>query len=138
LLKTTFTGLHRIELEDKRAGSKLDLPDSLASTFNATFDQTATLNGRHDLYFYVPRGTDVVGGYADGPGRLMNGSGKLAYEFEGKPGYFKVPVEQGEDGKLWKFEFTSGRRVLLTVPPQMARCAEELLLPKEVVERDAR
>ena len=57
---------------------------------------------------------------------------------EGQPGYFSVPVGAGEDGKLWKFEFTSGRRVLLTVPPQMARSAEELLLPEEVVGKDAR
>ena len=137
VLKTTFTGLHRIEVEDRRAGSKLELAPGLAQTFMATFDQTADLNGRHNLYFYVPKGTTVVGGFAEGAGRLVDGSSKKVHEFEGKPGYFSVPVEKGEDGKLWKFEFTSGRRVLLTVPPQMARSAEEMLLPKEVVEKDS-
>lgn len=138
VLKTTFTGLHRIEVEDRRAGSKLEMPDGLACTFNATFDQTADLGGRHSLYYYVPKGTAIVGGFAEGPGKLLDGSSKLVHEFDGKPGYFSVPVAKGQDGKLWKFDFTSGRRVLLTVPPQLARSAEELLLPKEVVEKDAR
>lgn len=138
VLRTTFTGLHRIEVEDRRAGSKLELPSGLARSFSATFDQTADLNGRHTLCFYVPKGTRIVGGFAEGPGRLVNGSSKLVHEFDGKPGYFTVPVDPGEDGRLWRFEFTSGRRVLLTVPPQMARSAGELLLPKEVVEKDAR
>lgn len=136
VLKTTFTGLHRIELEDHRAGSKLELVDSLPMTFNAAFDQTASLGGRHDLYFYVPKGTALVGGFAEGEGRLVNGSGEKVHTFESKPGYFSVPVSDGQDGRLWKFEFTSGRRVLLTVPPQMAPSADELLLPKEVVEKD--
>lgn len=116
--------MHRIEIEDRRAGSKLELPVGVP-TLNATFDQTADLSGRHNLYFYVPKGTTVVGGFAEGPGRLVNGSSKKVHEFEGKPGYFSVPVGAGEDGQLWKFEFTSGRRVLLTVPPQMARSAEK-------------
>jgi hypothetical protein len=124
-------------VEDRRAGSKLELAPGLPQTFNATFDQTADLNGRHNLYFYVPKGTSVVGGFAEGPGKLVDGSSKMVHEFEGKPGYFNLPVKRGDDGKLWKFEFTSGRRVLLTVPPQMARSADELLLPREVVEKDA-
>ena len=66
-------------------------------------------------------------------GHKKNAAGK-----EGRHGCFSVPVGAGEDGKLWKFEFTSGRRVLLTVPPQMARSADELLLPKEVTEKDAK
>ena len=134
VLKTTFTGLHRIELEDHRAGSKIEFPEGMAVTLNATFDQTATLNGRHDLYFFVPKGTALVGGFAEGAGRLLNASGEKVHEFEGKPGYFSVPASAAEQGRLWKFEFTNGKRVLLTVPPQMARSAAELLLPRDVVE----
>lgn len=138
VLKTTFVGLHRIEVEDHRSGSKLEVLDGMPCTFNAAFDQTATIHGRYDLYFYVPRGTEAVGGFAEGAGRLLNGDGVRVMEFTSKPGYFKVPVAEGQDGRLWKFEFSSGKRVLLTVPPQMARSAVELLLPKEIVERDAR
>lgn len=133
VLKTTFTGLHRIEVEDHRAGSKVAFPEGLPVTFHATADQTATLGGRHDLYFFVPAGTAVVGGYAEGEGRLVDASGTKVHEFTRKPGYFSIPVAPGQDGRLWKFEFTNGKRVLLTVPPQMARSADGLLLPKEVV-----
>jgi hypothetical protein len=133
VLKTSFSGLHRIEVEDHRAGSRVEFPEGLHVTFNATADQTATLGGRHDLYFFVPSGTTVVGGYADGGGRVLDGAGTKVHEFSSKPGYFSIPVAAGQDEKLWKFEFTSGKRVLLTVPPQMARQANELLLPKEVV-----
>lgn len=137
VLKTAFTGLHRIELQDHRAGSRIEFLDPLPVTFQATFDQTATLSGRHDLYFYVPKGTTIVGGFAEGQGRLLNATGAKVHEFTGKPGYFSVPATADNTGKLWKFEFTSGKRVLLTVPPQMARTAAELLLPREVVERDS-
>ena len=52
------------------------------------------------------------------------------------PGYFSVPVPPGEDGSLCKFAKTGGRCVLLTVPPFVAHEAKELLLPREVVEKE--
>ncbi len=44
---------------------------------------------------------------------------------------------EGEDGKFWKVESSQGGRRLMTVPPYLARTSEELLLPTEVVEKDA-
>jgi hypothetical protein len=55
-----------------------------------------------------------------------------------KPGYFSVPVSEGEDGRLWKCQRMSAKISLLTVPPCLARDAQELLLPAEVVEKDSR
>ena len=51
-------------------------------------------------------------------------------------GWFQVKVPEGQDGRLWKFENTHGRRQLVTVPPYLAISADDLLLPKEVVEAD--
>jgi hypothetical protein len=48
-----------------------------------------------------------------------------------------VPVKPGEDGRLWKFHQCAGQRLLMTVPPYLARSGKELLLPAEVVEKDA-
>ena len=44
----------------------------------------------------------------------------------------------GADGKLWRIDATLGKAtfMLMTVPPYMARNAQELLLPKEVVDAD--
>ncbi len=47
-------------------------------------------------------------------------------------------MPDGRDGALWKFEDCQGQRLLMTVPPFLARGAEELLLPAEVVDADAR
>jgi hypothetical protein len=51
-------------------------------------------------------------------------------------GFFKVEVPSGADGALWKFEHTLGQRLLMTVPPYLARSSEELLLPRECVASD--
>lgn len=96
------------------------------------------LSGRWTLYFYVPPGTVSVGGYAsETTGRIIDALGRRALDFaelEG-PGYFEVPVPPGSDGKLWKIEQATGVRTLLTVPPYLARSADELLLPRELVPR---
>jgi len=134
-LKTTFSGLHRIEISDETAGTSVALSTHAPLTIISSQDNPAAFHGRWSLYFYVPKGTKIVGGFASGEGSLLNASGKKVHEFPAKPGYFSVPVQQGEDGRLWKFENTSGQRTLMTVPPCLARNARELLLPAEVVEK---
>jgi len=62
---------------------------------------------------------------------------KTVHTFGDKPGYFSISVPAGEDGKLWSFEHCAGNRFLMTVPPCLARDASELLLPEEVVLKDA-
>ena len=96
------------------------------------------LTGRWTRYFYVPPGTASVGGYAvETTGRIVDALGRRALDFAEMdgPGYFEVPVPPGTDGKLWKIEQATGVSSLMTVPPYLARSADELLLPREVVER---
>lgn len=141
-LVSPFTGLHRIEVfpptnramvEPGRPGQALTQPAGL--------DAYNRLNGRWSLYFYVPKGTDIVGIYAAGSqrGQILDGDGNPVFAFAEMdlPGYFAVPVPEGQDGALWKFDDCIGRRALLTVPPWLARRATELLLPREVVACDA-
>jgi hypothetical protein len=137
-LKTTFSGLHRIEVTDSTQGTLISWQDGLPMTIVSSQEQPAKLYGRWHLYFYVPKGTTVIGGFSDGVGNLADPAGKIVHEFTDKPGYFSVPVPAGEDGKLWSFKNTSGNRQLMTVPPCLARDASELLLPSEVVEKDAK
>lgn len=54
-----------------------------------------------------------------------------------EPNFHSIPVAQGEDGKLWHARYVRGCVHLLTVPPCFATAPDGLLLPKEVVERDA-
>jgi hypothetical protein len=51
---------------------------------------------------------------------------------------YSDPTPEGRDGALWKFEDCVGQRLLMTIPPYLARRAEDLLLPAEVVDADAR
>ena len=71
-------------------------------------------------------------------GTLVDPDGQVAIDF-GKTdeGWFRVQVPEGQDGKLWRFENSQGQRLLMTMPPYLARSGEELLLPIEVVAADA-
>jgi hypothetical protein len=116
-------------------------PDGTPAVFASSIEEPASLAHRIDLYFYVPKGTTVVGGFADGVGAMLDGDGKRVFDFASdvfKSGnYFSIPVEPGQDGKLWQLASSAGRRLLMTVPPYFARNADELMLPREVVEADA-
>ena len=136
-LKTTFTGLHRMEIV-AGGGASATWPDNTPMTVESSFDHPAKLYTRWTLYFYVPRGTKIVGGFGEGIGTLRDGSGKTVHTFDKKAGYFSIPVPQGEDGKLWSFYSCSGDKMLMTVPPFLARNTDELLLPREVIEKDSK
>ena len=134
-MKTTFTGLHRIEVIGG-GSARTALQDGAAFTVESSYEHPGKFHGRWTLCFYVPRGTKIVGGFSHGPGTLRNASGAVVHTFEAKPGFFNVPVAPGEDGRLWTFEQCAGDKMLMTVPPYLARNAAELLLPREVVEKD--
>ena len=137
-LETNFPGLHRIEVSDGAQGTLITWPDGMPMTIVNSTAQPATLYGRWHLYFYVPRGTKSIGGFAEGEGFMLDPEGKTTHTFPAKPGYFRVKVPAGQDGKLWSFKHSAGNRLLMTVPPCLARDASELLLPAEVVEKDAK
>jgi hypothetical protein len=137
-LPTTFTGLHRLQISDGAAGTNILFPGDIGSlSVQSSPEAPFNFHGRWSMYFYVPMGTKVVGGFSSGQGLLRDGRGKEVLKFPTKPGYFSVPVEPGNDGTLWKFENSVGTRHLMTVPPFLARNGQELLLPKEVIDRDA-
>jgi len=90
------------------------------------------------MYFYVPRGTKTVGLHGGEHGEIHDSDGHPLFWLNGRPaGYYSIPVPDGQDGRLWRIRYARGPIRLLTVPPYLARTPEELLLPREVVERDA-
>jgi hypothetical protein len=136
-LTTTFTGLHRVEVADKGAGTRIAWPDDFPLTVQSTHEEPTNFTGRWSFYFYVPKGTKVVGGYSSGPGAMMDAGGKKIFDFASKPAYFSVKVPQGHDGKIWKMQGCAGERMLMTIPSLYARTPRELLLPAEVVRKDS-
>lgn len=141
-LPTTYDSLHRIRLTDGTAGTNVyapNPPNEIAFTMPASVDDGTLLVGRWNLYFYVPKGTTTIGGYnsSGSDGDLRDASNTVRHTWNATPpGYFTVPVPAGQDGKLWKFNNSLGERILMTVPPFLARSANQLLLPREVVEAD--
>ena len=140
VLKSSFEGLHHIEVVPPTNRAKVDIADiTRPFTLESSIDNPFAFGGPWSMYFYVPKGTKVVGGFASGKnGSVLDGSGKsvLAFGSIPTPGFFKIDVPAGQDGKLWKFDRCNGQRTLLTVPPYLARSAAELLLPREVVQAD--
>ena len=133
-LQAKEPGLHRITLNDGGDMTRIAWEPGTPMTVRSGHDSPARLGGRYHLYFYVPKGTDVVGMYASGRGDLRDGDGNVLFTFDGKKAnYYSVPVPEGQDGRLWKLHHSSGQRRLMNVPPYLARSAEELLLPREVV-----
>lgn len=141
VLKSPYSGLHRLEWSDGGDRTSLDWPENHPLTMRSSLDEPAEPATSWTLYFYVPRGTKTIGGFSTGTrGVLCDGSGDVAFRFDAleRPGYFQVPVPAGQDGRLWKFENCSGQRRLMTVPPYLARNGRELLLPREVIEAETR
>ena len=147
-LKTAHSGLHRIEAIDGGDHTHIEWPDDVVVTVESGIDSphaTSQFRGPWSMYFYVPKGTRVVGGWASrianwaprASGTLLDADGRAVHDFgKVEEGWFKVPVAEGQDGRLWKFENSQGQRLLMTVPPYLARRPKDLLLPAEVVETD--
>ncbi len=147
-LASSHTGLHRLDTRDGGDVTLIkwpDIPISIESGID-TPGVTNHMRGTWTLSFYVPKDTKIVGGWASRianwapkiSGKLLTSSGEVALDFHGRgDGWFAVPVPPGEDGKLWTFANTVGQRLLMTVPPFLARSGQELLLPEEVVTADA-
>lgn len=121
------------------------MPVTLESGIETT-GVTSHFRGAWTMYFYVPKGTPSVGGWASRianwatriSGRLLDSSWREILDFAKlDEGWFNVPVPEGQDGTLWKFANSQDLRLLMTVPPYFARSTEELLLPAEVVAADA-
>jgi len=136
-LKAPERGIYRLLVNERGKGTQLIWPvGALVAIDSSATDQTM-LRGQSEMYFYVPKGTKFVGGFGGGRSVVRDASGKAAATLPIKAETFAIPVPQGQDGKLWSVEKVS-RFFLMTVPPYLSRRAEELLLPREVVEKDAR
>ncbi|MFW6039323.1 MAG: hypothetical protein ACOC9P_02475, partial [bacterium] len=128
--------LHRIEFGMR---SPIDWPEDLPQTIERSKDYDYAPVYNCSNYFYVPRRTKYVGGYKRGSDRgvIHDAEGNPVHDFEEVgTGYFKVEVPPGHDGRLWTLRKYAGWIQLTTVPPFTAPHPEDLLLPREVVERD--
>ncbi len=141
VLGSPYEGLHELKWSDGHDRTDIVFPDDRAMTVRSCMERPARLRNNRHLYFYVPKGTETVGGYTTHRRtRILDGDGNRVLDFgdvEGGEGYFNIPVPEGQDGRLWKHERGYGTLMLMTVPPYFARNERGLLLPREVVEADS-
>ncbi len=150
-IHTPYAGLHRVETYDGGDFTRIIWPAGMPVTVESGIDTTEVTShfrGAWTLCCYVPKGTRMVGGWASRvanwapriSGKLLAPDGREMIDF-GKldgDGFFKVEVPPGTDGALWRFDRNVGQRLLMTIPPCLARNGDELLLPREIVEADAK
>ncbi len=99
------------------------------------------MNGHYSMwqmYFYVPKGTNTIGLFGGEHGEVRDSANRPVFWLNGRdPNFCAIPVPDGEAGKVWSIHYGHGAIRLLTVPPFFARTTRELLLPREVVEKDS-
>jgi hypothetical protein len=133
-------GLYRLTINDGNDRTLVQRNCALPLTIRSDADHPMNENYTDywRLYFYVPKGTKALGFFGGEHGEIRDSAGRPLFWLNGRPqNYYSVAVPDGEDGKLWSIRFGRGPLRLLTVPPYFARTAAELLLPVEVVARDA-
>lgn len=131
------TGLHRLSVSDGGDMTRVTWDPGTPIAWRSSLEDPLRLSGRWDLYFYVPPGTKTIGLFADGRGRILDPHGQPVLVLDRKqPGYYRADVPAGTDNAVWKIECAGGAVRLLTVPPYLARRADELVLPAELVSRD--
>jgi hypothetical protein len=140
MLAVKEPGLYTVTVSDGGDRTLVQWPSALPLAIKS--DPTEPMNASYTdywlLYFYVPKGTQVVGLFGGEHGEVRDSAGRPLFWLNGRPpNYYSIAVPDGEDGKAWSIRFGRGAIRLLTVPPYFARTANELLLPAEVVARDA-
>jgi hypothetical protein len=142
VIEFTFrnAGLHSISWSERMSGSSVEWPEGLPLTTRTDAGHVKGVVGRHSWYFYVPKGTRVIGAYSQArAGGLYNAAGDLALNFDKMHrDYVSIEVPEGQDGRLWKVHRLAGRFRLLNVPPYGAASAGDLLLPLGALQQDAR
>ncbi len=133
-------GLHKFFFRGPRfSGVTVSLdsskPWSISSGAEAALPSLANMKAS-SAYFYVPKGTTIIGGHFLGRGLLLAPGGEVVRSFD-KDGFFKIEVPVGLDGRLWRVSgIRGGNLPLFSVPPYFAASPADLLLPREVVEAD--
>ncbi|QDU79497.1 hypothetical protein Pla110_12070 [Polystyrenella longa] len=130
-------GLYKLKFTDGGDMSRVEWRQEMPFTIQASLENPPQYNLRMNHYFYVPRGTKVIGFLGGDTGKIVDPDGKTVFVMEDKKtSFYSVPVGLGQDGKLWSIRSATKSFRLMTVPPYLAGSADQLLLPEEVLKRD--
>lgn len=134
-LHANSPGLHRIDLSDGMDLTRVIWPEHQSMTWPMSLEKfPKKMNGRWNLHFFVPQGTERIGLYAaTSGGYLIDPDGNRVLDLGKSSGQFlSAPVPTTQAGKLWSVAHVAGRISLVNTPPYLARTPGQLLLPAEV------
>jgi hypothetical protein len=133
-------GLYRVTIDDGSDQTlvKWNCPLPMAIKSSADEPMSQRYAGPWQLYFYVPKGVKTIGFFGGEHGELRDSHNRPVFWLNGRePNYYSTTVPDGEDGAFWMVRYGRGSVRLLTVPPYFSLTPTALLLPGEVVEKDA-
>jgi hypothetical protein len=133
-------GLFKIAIDDGNDRTLVKWVTNTPMTVKSTTadPMSASYTDYWMMYFYVPKGTKLVGFFGGEHGEIRDSADRPLFWLNGRvPNFYSVAVPDGEDGKFWRVKYGRGSIRLLTVPPCFARSPAELLLPAEVIRKDA-
>src|SRR5690606_3020171 len=92
-LKAKERGLHRLKVIDRGKGASVKWPRGVPVVIESSKTVQTLLRGRNrTMYFYVPKGTKIIGGFATSRPTLVDGSGKAVATLAAGPEMFSVKV----------------------------------------------
>ncbi len=132
-------GLYKLVVSDGGDRTLVSWPGDQRMTVFSTRDVPMNdTYGDWMAYFYVPKGTAAIGLFGGRHGEVRDSMDRPQFWLNGRePNFYSVPVPDGEDGRVWHIRYAKGAIRLLTVPPCFAITPQVLLLPEEVVTKDA-
>ena len=134
-LHPKYAGLHRLEMNDGADMTRLVFPAGMPAVYPVEHEKSAVFGS--ECWFYVPKGTRVLGYYAaTGRGVILSPDGKPFESLAKKNGYYRRDIPERFAGKVWQIKGMRGVLRLLTVPDGLNLNRSILLLPRSVAERD--
>ena len=133
VLHPDASGLFALTVDDAPRGHALGLANSRAHVIPRRPSVALGPPGQVQYVLLRAGGNPGGHGFSAGLGDVLDANGAKVYSFSDRPEVFHIPVPPGQDYRLWKFNNCLGPKLLLNVPPFLARSARELLVPREAV-----
>ncbi len=137
-LTTGDPGLHVLRIEDWRGGVDVEWTAGVPFSKVVSNQDPPEFKGFWRMYFYVPQGTTEFSLYSsEDNGEILYPDGSVAVAATPRRDHLTVAVPEEFQGQVWQFNGgRNGDFRLLTIPPQVARSPDELLLPRTVAIAD--
>lgn len=134
-LRAAMAGLHRVAILDPSNYLEIQWPSGTPIVFpfgQVLHGMPRTKGVPYSGWIYVPVKADHIAGYSEAPGgKILSDAGQVVHDFTRAKGtnYFDARITPSDKPRVFKLENLTGKIMLMTTPPYMARSPEELLIP---------